>query len=281
MCDWYWCVLYSMLECTRMKSMEEWTEHWRAWWLLILILVRFSIAEFVFVIFHHIVEHHYTLASTQYSHCAEGIRLSWPNSFRNQSTLWHFKPHRTARCGLLLLMFFDPCVCSCLCVYVFVWLSVTTVNCETIGMAFVMWTRVSPRNHASDAGPIPDGKGCSLRAPHYDAVCHQNFQSTCYYLHCTNSLPCLQCELNDVVPCAVSVMAHVVTSAMQLIGLSRSPRTDAGLRQSVDHLTDLTAKSPQLTHRERLHVQAVQQLADGYRIHTVIITWTYISGFLK
>ena len=29
-----------------------------------------------FVIFHHIVEHHYTLASTQYSHCAEGIRLS-------------------------------------------------------------------------------------------------------------------------------------------------------------------------------------------------------------
>ena len=118
MCDWYWCVLYSMLECTRMKTMEEWTEHWRAWWLLILILVKFRIAEFVFVIFHHIVEHHYTLSSTRYSHCAEGVRLSWPNLFRNQSTLWHFKPRRTATCGLLLLMFFDPRVCSCLCVCV-------------------------------------------------------------------------------------------------------------------------------------------------------------------
>jgi len=63
---------------------------------------------------------------------------------------------------------------------------------------------------------------------------------------------------------AVSVMGHVVTNAMRMIGLSKTPRTDAELREHLDHLADLTAKSPQLTDRERLHVKAVQQLADGY-----------------
>ena len=71
---------------------------------------------------------------------------------------------------------------------------------------------------------------------------------------------------------AVTVMGHVVSNAMRLIGLSRTPRIDAELRKSVEHLTDLTAKSPQLTDRERLHVKAVQQLADGYRRHAFITT---------
>jgi len=60
-------------------------------------------------------------------------------------------------------------------------------------------------------------------------------------------------------------MGHVVVNAMRMIGLSRTPRIDTELRLSLDHLTDLTAKSPQLTERERLHVKAIQQLADGYR----------------
>jgi len=62
---------------------------------------------------------------------------------------------------------------------------------------------------------------------------------------------------------SVSVMGHVVLNAMQLIGLSRTPRVNSKLRQSLDQLTELTAKSPQLTDRERLHVKAVRQFADG------------------
>jgi len=58
-------------------------------------------------------------------------------------------------------------------------------------------------------------------------------------------------------------MGHVVNNAVRLIGLSKTPRIDMELRENLDHLTDLTARSPQLTDRERLHVKAVQQLANG------------------
>jgi len=76
---------------------------------------------------------------------------------------------------------------------------------------------------------------------------------------------------------AVTVMGHVVSNAMRLIGLSRTPRIDAELRKRVEQLTDLTAKSAQLTDRERLHVKAVQQLADGYRGHAFITTQRFVT----
>ena len=59
-------------------------------------------------------------------------------------------------------------------------------------------------------------------------------------------------------------MGHVVLNAMQLIGLSRTPRVDTSLRHSLDHLAELSTKSRHLTDRELMHVKAVQQFADGY-----------------
>ena len=58
-------------------------------------------------------------------------------------------------------------------------------------------------------------------------------------------------------------MGHVMVNAMHLVGLSKTPRVNARLAQSVDQLTALAARCPQLTHRELLHVKGVQQLADG------------------
>ena len=67
------------------------------------------------------------------------------------------------------------------------------------------------------------------------------------------------------VVCTLTVMGHVVSCAMQLIGLSKTARVDLGLRQSLDELSELTAKSTDLTDREQLHVKAIQQFADGYQ----------------
>lgn len=58
-------------------------------------------------------------------------------------------------------------------------------------------------------------------------------------------------------------MGHVVQNTMAMIGLSKTPRVDAELSQNLEHLAELTAKSPDLTDREHLHVKAVQQFADG------------------
>jgi len=63
-------------------------------------------------------------------------------------------------------------------------------------------------------------------------------------------------------------MGHVVLNTMQLIGLSKTPRFDVKLRQSVDHLSKLSANCAHLTDRERLHVTAVHQFADGYITNT-------------
>jgi len=65
--------------------------------------------------------------------------------------------------------------------------------------------------------------------------------------------------------CVMTVMGHVVYNTMKLIGLSKTPRVDVNLRQSLDELNELTTKSPHLTDRELLHVKALHQFADGYR----------------
>lgn len=71
------------------------------------------------------------------------------------------------------------------------------------------------------------------------------------------------------------VMGHVVQNTMAMIGLSKTPRVDAELSQNLEHLAELTAKSPDLTDREHLHVKAVQQFADGYMDHACD-TWEQI-----
>ena len=75
-------------------------------------------------------------------------------------------------------------------------------------------------------------------------------------------------------------MGHVVANALQLIGLSKTPRIDSELRRSLDRLADLAARSPQLTNREQLHVKAVQQLADGYCGHSFVITYSFVTALL-
>jgi len=59
-------------------------------------------------------------------------------------------------------------------------------------------------------------------------------------------------------------MGHVVRNMVKMIGLSKTPRVDVSLRQCIERLMDLSEKSQNLTDRERLHVKAVQQFADGY-----------------
>jgi len=61
-------------------------------------------------------------------------------------------------------------------------------------------------------------------------------------------------------------MGHVVRNMVKMVGLSKTPRVDVSLRQGLEQLTDLAEKSPNLTVRERLHVKAVQQFADGYHM---------------
>ena len=75
-------------------------------------------------------------------------------------------------------------------------------------------------------------------------------------------------------------MGHVVLNAMQMIGMSKTPRLDSKLRQSLCELSELAAKSNQLTNRELLHVKAVQLFADGYHSRYVTLQ-TFIFPYLQ
>jgi len=65
------------------------------------------------------------------------------------------------------------------------------------------------------------------------------------------------------VVCVVSVMGHVVYNAMQLVGLSKTPRVDPLLRTSLDNMSMLAANSTGVTRREQLHARAIQEFAEG------------------
>ena len=60
-----------------------------------------------------------------------------------------------------------------------------------------------------------------------------------------------------------SVMADVVSNGLQLIGTGRSPLIDIRLKNSLEAMTR-KAKGQTLTKREKLHVNAVELLAEGF-----------------
>ena len=70
-------------------------------------------------------------------------------------------------------------------------------------------------------------------------------------------------KISCVFCCVVTVMGHVVLNMMELSGMSRSPRVDVDLRESLAHMDRIAQTFSQLTSREMLHVKAVQQFANG------------------
>ena len=63
--------------------------------------------------------------------------------------------------------------------------------------------------------------------------------------------------------CCVSVMGHVLSNGLELMGTGRSPLLDAEFKASLDKLSDLSASS-KINAREKLHVEAVLEWSEGW-----------------
>lgn len=57
-------------------------------------------------------------------------------------------------------------------------------------------------------------------------------------------------------------MGHVISNGLELISTTSDVDTNPQLKQGISTLTTLAAKG-NITDRERLHVQAVKEFADG------------------